>query len=227
MTRVLLIDDDKAFCELLTEYLTPEDFTVTAVHDGEAGIAACNESYDVVILDVMMPKLNGFEVLRKLRESSDIPVLMLTARGEEVDRIVGFEMGADDYIPKPCNPRELLARLKAILRRAHKDSPSMDEYLEVDDIIVDDKTHQVLVKGEAVELTLAEYNMLKLLLKQTGQVISKEVLCETALSRPLEQFDRSIDVHISRLRHKLGPKADGNPRIRTIRGVGYLFEANT
>jgi len=224
MHNILLIDDDVELCSLLTEYLISDDFAVTAVHSGADALKILNtQAFELIILDVMLPKLNGFEILRLIREQSDLPVLMLTARGEEIDRIVGLEMGADDYLAKPCNPRELSARLKAILRRANKTLETSTNSLSVGDINLDDAKHSVMINNKPIELTLAEYKVLKLLLSHPEQVISKESLCKEALERELDPYDRSIDVHISRLRQKLGPLEDGEPRIKTIRGIGYSY----
>lgn len=225
MHKVLIIDDDVALCELLTEYLVNDGFQLTAVHSGHQALDSISQqTYELIILDVMLPRLSGFEVLRQLREHCDIPILMLTARGEEVDRIVGLEMGADDYMPKPCNPRELSARLKAILRRAQKTVTRIDDIIEIDDIKLDEASHSVTRQGKPLALTLAEYRILKALMTHPGKVIKKDTLCQLALERDLEPFDRSIDVHISRLRHKLGPLANGKPRIKTVRGIGYIYQ---
>ncbi len=227
MDKILIIDDDIALCELLKEYLAGDGFEVTAVHDGMQALHIIQQdSFNIAILDVMLPRLNGFEVLRKLREKTDMPILMLTARGEEVDRIVGLEMGADDYLAKPCNARELSARVKAILRRASKASANNSTIIEIDDIVMNEAEHSVQVDNIPIELTLAEYTILKLLMQHAGVVVTKETLCQQALDRNLEKYDRSIDVHISRLRHKLGPLADGETRIKTIRGIGYIFRSN-
>lgn len=227
MDKILIIDDDIALCELLKEYLSGDGFEVTTVHDGIQALKLIQyDSFDIAILDVMLPKLNGFEVLRSIREKTDMPILMLTARGEEVDRIVGLEMGADDYLAKPCNARELSARVKAILRRANKANNPSATIIQIDDIIMNEADHSVQVDNDPIELTLTEYTMLKLLMQQVGVVVTKEALCQKALDRELEKYDRSVDVHISRLRHKLGTMADGEPRIKTIRGIGYLFRSN-
>ncbi len=225
-TRILLADDDTELCGLLVEYLAQEGFDVDAVHDGAAAVErGSSGEYAIVILDVMMPKLNGFDALRLLREHARTPVLMLTARGDDVDRIVGLEMGADDYLPKPCNPRELVARLRAILRRSHSwSSPDQG----VDPIIAGDLeirpgTREVLVSGSAVVLTSAEFNVLQTLVRSKGRVVTKNELSEQALGRKLERYDRSIDVHVSNLRKKLGSLPNEDPRIKTVRGAGYLY----
>lgn len=223
--QILIIDDDNELTELLAQYLEQEGFTLTAVHDGETGVKrALNQPFDAIILDVMLPKLNGFEVLKAIREHLETPVLMLTARGDDIDKIVGLEIGADDYLPKPCNPRELIARLRAILRRSQK-APSHKPVIEQDGILVDCSKRQVTFHGQPMELTNAEFNILEMLIKSPGQAFSKEELTEYALGRKYTAFDRSIDVHISNLRTKLGENKAGEPHIRTVRGFGYMFHA--
>ncbi|HSS62835.1 MAG TPA: response regulator [Gammaproteobacteria bacterium] len=226
MSRILLADDDAELCGLLSEYLAQEGFEVDAVHDGAAAVErARSGAYDIVVLDVMMPKVNGFDALRMLREHVRTPVLMLTARGDDVDRIVGLEMGADDYLPKPCNPRELVARLRAILRRSQAWSSS-DETVEpvvAGDLELRPGNREVLLSGAPLILTSAEFNVLETLVRRIGRVVSKSDLSEQALGRRLERYDRSIDVHVSNLRKKLGPLSGGLPRIKTVRGAGYIY----
>jgi two-component system response regulator CpxR len=227
--NILLIDDDSELCELLTEYMEPEGFGVKAAFDGEDGLQhALTGNYDLVVLDVMLPRLNGFDVLRKLRKQSNVPVLMLTARGEDVDRIVGLEMGADDYLAKPFNPRELVARIRAILRRLPSHSSdqlvsAVDRKIVVGDIELDTETREVYRKGKLVELTDVEFNLLKELLKSTGEVISREVLVKNVLGRDFSPLDRSVDVHISNLRKKIYDQGDKKQRIKGVRGEGYLY----
>jgi two-component system response regulator CpxR len=230
MNRLLIIDDDTELCELLSDYLIPEGFTVQGVHDGEAGaILALSGQHDLVVLDVMLPGLNGFEVLRRIRFASMIPVLMLTARGDDVDRIVGLEMGADDYLPKPFNPRELVARIRAIQRRAVAEldgsqlAQEREARLVVGDLDLNPATRILARSGERIELTAVEFSLLQILLKHPGQVASRDDLAETVLGRKLEIFDRSIDVHVSSLRKKLGRLTDGRERISSVRGVGYQY----
>lgn len=221
--RILLADDDREFCALLREYLEQQGFAVDMVHDGEAALAAVRaEPPAAMVLDVMMPKLDGFAVLQALRPEHALPVLMLTARGEDIDRIVGLEMGADDYLAKPANPRELVARLRAILRRTQgsSDAPAR---LELGDLRVDTAAMQATQAGTTLSLTGAELAVLTELLRQAGQVISREALCEGALSRRLGHSDRSIDMHVSRLRAKLGEHPDGSTRIRALRNRGYCY----
>ncbi len=223
--NILIIDDDTELTDLLVQYLEPEGFELSCVHDGESGIKkALNQSFDAIILDVMLPKLNGFEVLKAIREHLDTPVLMLTARGDDIDRIVGLEIGADDYLPKPCNPRELLARLRAILRRSQK-TPVHKPVIEQHNVVVDCAKRLATLRGEELELTNAEFNILEMLIKSPGQAFSKEELTEYALGRKFTAYDRSIDVHISNLRNKLGDNPSGETLIKTVRGFGYLFNA--
>ncbi|MEP7213188.1 MAG: response regulator transcription factor [Acidobacteriota bacterium] len=225
MNKVLIIDDDEELCELVSEYLTAEGFQTTCVHDGASGLEkARSGEFDLAILDVMLPKMNGFEVLSSLRESSDLPVLMLTARGDEADRIGGLEIGADDYLSKPFNPRELLARLRAILRRIGPEDESVQpEKISVDDLELSRTARSVVREGEELGLTSVEFELLNALLKNAGSVIRKEDLSETVLERRLSPYDRSLDMHISNLRKKLGPRKDGSERIKTIRSVGYIY----
>jgi len=223
MSDVLLIDDDVEFSELVSEYLVGEGFTVDVVHNGDSGLRRALEGrHDLVILDVMLPGLTGFEVLRKLRETSAVPVLMLTARGEDVDRIVGLEMGADDYLAKPFNPRELAARMRAILRRVSSE-PEVSDRIGVDDVVVDLGTRVVSVGDEEISLTGVEFSLLEALVRSAGNVVNRDDLSRAALFRRASSFDRSLDVHISNLRRKLGPMAAGGERIKTVRGVGYQY----
>lgn len=229
MHKILLIDDDMELCSLLAEYLADEGFDLETCHDGRAGLdRSLSQAHDLIILDVMLPGCNGFEVLKKLRKQSDIPVLMLTARGEEVDRIVGLEIGADDYLGKPFNPRELVARIRAIFRRVQppESSPDTSEAparLCVDDIEMEPGTRQVLRNGKALDLTAVEFNLLRVLLASAGSVVSREELNQAVLGRPYSPLDRSIDVHVSKLRKKLGEKIGRVERIQAVRGEGYLY----
>lgn len=226
LPRLLLIDDDRELCDLLRAFLATEQFAVDAVHDGEEGLAAATRGdYDLVVLDVMLPKLNGMDVLRRLRELSGVPVLMLTARGDDVDRILGLEIGADDYLPKPFNTRELAARIRAILRRPRSSDGSPGKVLRVADVELHPDTRRVRRSGAVLDLTSVEFDVLAVLLRKAGQVVERTLLFETVLERPFSPFDRSIDVHVSRLRKKLGPGPDGGERITTIRGVGYAYTA--
>ena len=226
MYKVLIIDDDEELSELVSEYLSVEGFETEAVHDGETGLESALEGdHDLAILDVMLPKMNGFEVLRNLRKSSTLPVLMLTARGDDMERIVGLESGADDYLPKPFNPRELVARLRAILRRVPAESQdgASAERVQVDDLELSAPSRSAWLDGRELPLTSVEFDLLSALVREAGKVIKKEDLSETVLERKLSPFDRSLDMHISNLRKKLGPRGDGSERIKTIRSVGYIY----
>ena len=227
MSRVLIVDDDQGLVSLLQRFLQNEGFQVYSVFDHHSGLdAALSGEYDVVILDVMLPGGSGFDLLKSLRTQSRVPVILLTARGEAVDRILGLEIGADDYVPKPFDPRELVARIRAVLRRSlesHNDSAG-DESLTVGDLSLALLTRTAFCNGVPVELTGAEFNMLELLLRRAGMVVTREELAQAALGRPLSAFDRSVDVHVSRLRKKLGGVAgDGEERIRPVRGIGYFY----
>jgi len=227
MERILIIDDDVALCELVVEYLEPLGFEIESIHRGDLGAErALAGEHSIVVLDVMLPGLNGFEVLRKIRAESKVPVLMLTARGDDVDRIVGLEIGADDYLPKPFNPRELAARIRAILRRATSDGPrdvSIHKVLAVGDVELDGGTRVVRRGGEVVELTAVEFDLLEKLLRAAGSITTREGLSNEVLGRSLSPFDRSIDMHISNLRKKLGHHFGAVERIKTVRGVGYIY----
>jgi two-component system, OmpR family, response regulator len=215
--NVLLADDDIELSGMLKEYLEREGFAVTVVHDGEAAArAALTGSHQIVVLDVMMPRVDGIEALRRIRAASRVPVVMLTARGDDIDRIVGLELGADDYVPKPCTPRELVARLRAILRRVQ---PSADGGpLQAGALTLWPEKRRTEWRGKALELTSIEFNILEVLMRNAGRVVGKNEISEQALGRPLARFDRSIDVHLSAIRQKLG---DGASLIRTVRGMGY------
>jgi DNA-binding response OmpR family regulator len=215
--NVLLADDDVELSGMLKEYLEREGFAVTVVHDGEAAArAALGGAHQIVVLDVMMPKVDGVEALRRIRASSRVPVVMLTARGDDVDRIVGLELGADDYVPKPCTPRELVARLRAILRRVQ---PAADAGpLQAGSLTLWPEKRRAEWKGKALDLTSIEFNILEVLIRNAGRVVGKNEISEQALGRPLARFDRSIDVHLSAIRQKLG---EGSTLIRTVRGMGY------
>jgi two-component system response regulator CpxR len=223
--KILLADDDEELCQLLSDFLVREGFTVDLAHDGENTLRLAAEGgYDALILDVMLPHRSGLDVLRDLRRGSHVPVLMLTALGEDIDRILGLELGADDYVPKPCNPREIAARLRAILRRTRGESEGtrLDD-LSIGPVSLRAASRSVTLRGEAVTLTGTEFNILAALMRDAGRVVSKDTLSQAVLGRPLGPFDRSIDVHISKLRRKLGPAADGDSLINTIHRGGYLF----
>lgn len=228
MPRILLADDDFELCEMLKEYLAAEGFTLVAAHDGETALVRAHASqFDLIILDVMMPRKNGFDVLRDLRSSISTPVLMLTARGEDVDSILGLELGADDYLAKPCNPKVLVARIRAILRRAEnhraRSGATTAEILQFGDLQVHCGTRTVICQGKTIDMTSTEYCVLEALLRDAGHVVSKANLSERALERKLSPYDRSLDMHVSNLRKKLSPLPDGQDRIVTVRGVGYQY----
>lgn len=221
--RVLLVDDDLQLCQMLAEYLNGEGFEVVTVHDGQAGVDAANAgNVDVVVMDITMPVMDGFEALRRIRKASDVPVLMLTARGDEVDRIVGLELGADDYLPKPFSSRELVARLRAILRRTQVSSKETGRIAE-GQISIEPGSQSLFRNGEPVPVTATEFVIAELLLRAAGKVVSKEELTEKALGRRLTVYDRSLDTHMANLRKKLGTADDGSPLIKTVRGQGYIF----
>lgn len=217
--RLLVIDDDAELCALLGEFLRREGFSVDFDHDGRKGLErALKHEHDLVVLDVMLPGLDGFEILKRLRAQSKIPVVMLTARGEDVDRIVGLELGADDYLAKPFNPRELAARIRAIARRI--DTKPVGGRIEVNGVMLDPRNREVSVEGEVVPTTTLEFDILEVLVRAAGRVVSRDMLMENMYNRKATPFDRSIDMHVSHLRRKL---EHGRTLIKTIRGVGYQF----
>lgn len=226
MTSVLLIDDDQELCALLSDWLAQDGFEVQMCHDTASGLQRLQQTPlpAVVVLDVMLPDGNGLDLLRTLRtEHAELPVIMLSARGEPTDRILGLELGADDYLSKPCDPRELTARLKAVLRRSHSGNTSSPSLLRYADLEYSPARGVVILDGEEISLTVSEGKILEVLLEQPGEPIEKHELTERALERKLTLYDRSIDMHISNLRRKLGPHANGEPRILSIRGRGYFY----
>ena len=217
--QILVIDDDVELAALLKEYLQREGYRVDFAHDGKTGLErALQGGYDLVVLDVMLPGMDGFEILRRLRQQTRLPVLMLTARGEDVDRIIGLELGADDYLPKPFNPRELAARIRAILRRV--EPRPADGRVEINGVALDPGSREVTVDGKPVELTTVEFDILEHLMRAAGRVLSRDALMEALYNRKSTPFDRSMDMHISHLRKKLETDRD---LIKTVRGVGYQF----
>jgi len=219
--HILLVDDDAELCGLLTEFLHREGFTVECAHDGPKGLEkALQPGVDLVVLDVMLPGMDGFDILKRLRQQSKVPVMMLTARGEDVDRIVGLDLGADDYLAKPFNPKELAARIRAILRRYAPRPPAASNRIEVNGVALNPGTREAFSNGKPVELTTFEFDILELLLRSAGHVLSRDALMENFYSRKATPFDRSLDMHISHLRKKL---ENGEALIKTIRGVGYQF----
>lgn len=226
MPRVLLVDDDVDLTEMLSLYLGREGFDVHAVHDGESAAAeATRGGYSIVVLDIMMPRMSGIEALRRIRAASQVPVLMLTARGENVDRIVGLDMGADDYVPKPCAPGELAARIRAILRRTEAresaSAPTGPRVLQVGELALWPGSRRALWRGLPLDLTGTEFSLLDVLARHAGQLVSKDAISQQAFGRPLARFDRRIDVHISSIRQKLGTRPDGQSWIQSVRGRGY------
>lgn len=227
LSSVLIVDDDRELAQMLTEYLTAEGFAITVAHDGNTALNKLAASkYDLVILDVMLPSLNGFDVLRSLRQTLSVPVIMLTAHGTDVDRIVGLELGADDYLAKPFNPRELVARMRAVLRRfTTRDPGSPSPPIVVGQLRLDPATFGVTLEGRQIRLTGTEFRVLEMLMRTPGQVQSRDLLTERVLGRKLTPYDRSIDTHVSNLRRKLGLGVPGLPEIRSIRGTGYVLTA--
>ena len=222
MNNLLIVDDDVELCALLIERLAEDGFNLSAVHNGIDGLElASSGSYSLVILDVMLPRMGGIDVLKHLRSRSSVPVLMLTARGDDIDRIIGLEVGADDYLPKPFNPRELVARIKAILRRMDERRTTLEKFT-AGDILIDTTLREAYVANRSLQLTTIEFALLEVLVRNPGQALSREYLTDIALGRRLGAFDRTIDVHISNLRRKLDERR-GIQRIKTIRGSGYLL----
>ncbi|MCB1689818.1 MAG: response regulator transcription factor [Halioglobus sp.] len=225
-TSILIIDDDKELCALLSDFLALEGFETQAIHDGAEAAAYCrSHRHDAIVLDIMLPGLQGLDVLRQVRQFSTTPILMLTARGEDTDRILGLELGADDYLPKPCNPRELAARLRAILRRGNLASEEMTAPVtEAGKTTINTADRSALFGGVDLQLTSTEFNVLQVLVTNAGKVVSKDALCQNALGRTLTAYDRSIDVHISKIRKKLAALG-GDNLIVSVRGSGYQFKA--
>ena len=225
--HILLVDDDVELCHLLAEFLRGEGFNVSAVHDGQAALDCVTDDsqFGAIVLDIMLPKVNGLEVLQVLRSRLHTPIIMLTGRGDDIDRIVGLEMGADDYLGKPCNPRELTARLRAVLRRSGTQHAvhSAQDIVELHGICLNTGQRSITANSAALQLTSAEFNVLALLMQSAGEVLSKALLTEKVLQRKLGAYDRSIDVHVSRVRQKLAQALGKEKLIKTVRGVGYQF----
>lgn len=221
---VLIIDDDTELCVLLSDFLQLEGFEPSAIHNGAEAVELCrHHNFDVIVLDIMLPGLQGLDVLRALRLFSETPVVMLTARGEDTDRIVGLELGADDYVPKPCNPRELAARLRAVLRRTRPQKVHAVQLdLSIGNTHLNPADRSATYNDTDLGLTSAEFNVLKILLADAGNVVDKETLCQQALGRPMTAYDRSIDVHVSKIRKKLSARG-GDDLIVNVRGIGYQF----
>ncbi|QNI32722.1 response regulator transcription factor [Alloacidobacterium dinghuense] len=226
MDRVLIVDDDVELCELLSERLSTEGFAIETVQDGPHGLErALSQEHALVVLDLMLPGMGGLDLLRRLRARSPVPVLILTARGDDIERILGLEVGADDYLPKPFNARELIARIRAILRRTHRVNAAADPLI-VGDIRLDPARHEARLQSSLLNLTTVEFTLLEMLLLHAGHVVTREQLTETVLGRKLGPFDRVIDVHISNIRKKLGSN-HGGERIKAVRGSGYLLVARS
>ena len=226
--RVLVIDDDAELCRLVTRFMTGEGFTIDCATSGTDGVKrALSGDYALVMLDVMMPDMNGYDVLRRIRAESRTPVLMLTARGDTLDRVLGLEMGADDYLPKPFDPSELAARTRAILRRASPQAAGPNACpppaIVVGDVELEPGVRMARRNGTAVDLTTVEFELLAALLRAAGRTVSREALVRNVLGREFSPFDRSIDTHVCNLRRKLGPLEDGTDRIKGVRGAGYLY----
>ena len=226
--KILLIDNDSRLTEQLEQLLSEEGFETRSISNGDTGLKlALNQTFDAIILEIILPHKNGLEIVQTLRKYKQTPVLFLTSREDDIDRLLGLELGGDDYLTKPCDPSELLARLRAILRRVQTTPSNTRPCIEQADIKVDCGQHQASLKGERLDLTNTEFNILETLIKSPGQAFSKEELTEYALGRKFTAYDRSIDVHISNLRQKLGNNPNNEPWIKTVRGFGYLFNAIT
>ena len=224
--RILLVEDEKAIREAVAAYLERENYWVTGAADGQQAVEEFNRNhFDLVILDLMLPKIPGEKVCRIIRDTSDVPIIMLTAKGEVEDRIIGLELGADDYLIKPFSPRELVARVRALLRRAHIDSEPQREVFEYGDLTIDITGHKVLVKGEEVDLTASEFKLLTTLSRYPGRVYSRMELVEKVLGYDFEGYERTIDSHVKNLRAKIGDDPRHPKWIYTVHGVGYRFEA--
>ncbi|MBN3564409.1 response regulator transcription factor [Aliamphritea spongicola] len=227
--QILLIDDDPELCQLMGEYLSHEGFDISFAHSAEEALPCLQKStYSLLILDIMMPGQSGLELLQQIRPAVQTPVIMLTGRGDDVDRILGLEMGADDYLAKPCNPRELVARIRAVLRRANPPERVDEQHqLSMHGIMLDTACREVQLNGAELSLTSAEFNVLAQLMVNAGQVVSKDTLTEKVLHRKLTAYDRAIDVHVSRVRQKIQQQLPATAIIKTVRGEGYLFIADT
>lgn len=222
--KILLVDDDLELGTMLSEYLTAEGFNASLVLTGKAGVdGALSGDYTAMILDIMLPDMSGIDVLREVRKKCRLPIIMLTAKGDNIDRVIGLEMGADDYVPKPCYPRELVARLRAVLRRFEEQPEAVDKVstLKFNELTLNPSTRSSAWQGKAFDLTASEFNLLELLLRSPERVVSKDELSEKGLGRPREAYDRSVDVHISNIRQKLGALTDNRLSIETVRSIGY------
>ena len=222
--HLLLADDDETLCELLREFLELEGFDVTVVHDGLSALAKINDPgapWAAIILDVMMPGMNGFDILKSVNPDIKTPIMMLTARGEDTDTVLGLELGADEYVAKPVSPRVLVARLRALIRRGSAEPVSSTR--RVGDLQLNEQARELIIDGQPVELTGAEFNLVALLVKNAGKVVSRELLAEQGLGRALTAYDRRIETHMAQIRRKIGKHHDGGERIKTVRGAGYQY----
>ena len=225
--HLLLADDDATLCELLREFLELEGFSVTVVHDGLSALEKINDpgaQWAAIILDVMMPAMNGFDILKSIDPGINTPIMMLTARGEDTDTVLGLELGADEYVAKPVSPRVLVARLRALIRRGVAEPVSSSR--RVGDMELNEQAREVIIDGQPIELTGAEFNLVALLVKHAGKVVSREVLAEEGLGRALTAYDRRIETHMAQIRRKIGKHRDGGERIKTVRGAGYQYLVN-
>jgi two-component system response regulator CpxR len=225
MHRILIVDDDTAFAEMVREFLELEGFAVDTVSEGISAAASTVEKFDLIVLDVMLPGLSGFEVLRRIRQKSDLPVIMLTARGEDIDRILGLETGADDYVSKPVNPRELLARIRAVLRRTAVAPQGPANEIAVGDVRVNPASRDAWLRSAKMDLTSAEFNLLECFLRAAGRVLSRDELSIAAFGRQPygHAVDRNVDTLVSKLRRKLAPNGCVDERIKTVRNAGYIY----
>jgi len=225
MNRILVVDDDNRLTDMIREFLELEGFAVETAHDGSGCLRSDLEQIDLVVLDVMLPALSGFEVLKRIRHNSNIPVIMLTARGDDIDRILGLEIGADDYVPKPVNPRELVARIRAVLRRTGSSGQNPAGELGVGEIRLNPASRNAWSNGERLDLTSAEFNLLEHFLRNAGRIVSRDELSAAAFGRQplIRAVDRNVDTLVSKVRRKLGPQSDLDDRIKTVRNVGYIY----
>ncbi|MGP1959080.1 MAG: envelope stress response regulator transcription factor CpxR [Arsenophonus sp. NC-CH8-MAG3] len=231
MHKILLVDDDRELTSLLKELLEMEGFSVIIAYDGEQALMLLDSTIDLLLLDIMMPQKNGIDTLKEIRRQYQIPVIMLTARGSDLDRVLGLELGADDYLPKPFNDRELVARIRALLRRSNWSEQSQDNLnlliCQIDGLQLNSGRQEASFNGKVLDLTGTEFTLLYLLAQHLGQVVSREQLSEEVLGKRLTPFDRAIDMHISNLRRKLPERTDGLPWFKTLRGRGYLMVSAT
>ena len=223
MAKILLVDDDTELTSLLTDILEMEGFDIIEANNGEQGLSKVDDSIDLILLDVMMPNKDGLEVLRSLEQARQIPVLMLTAKGDDLDSVIGLELGADDYLAKPCNPRVLVAHIRAVLRRSKKNELSHKETLQIQDVVLNSAKRSVTCFDKPIDMTSTEFQVLEVLMQNAGHIVEKSELHQKALGKPLGKYDRSLDMHVSNLRRKLGKSPGGDERIKTVRGVGYQY----